>query len=66
MAKLEPLSTLWKRRDDQLEKAITEWACINLTPVLANDLIAIIRNSQASPDVKNEMDMLAQLTQPAA
>jgi hypothetical protein len=40
---------------------------INLTPVEANDLIALMRNSQASPDVKNEMDLLAAiLTRPAA
>jgi len=66
-APIEPLIALCKRRDDQLEKAITDWACTNLSPVQANDLIALIRNSQAAPDVKNEMDLLAAiLTQPAA
>ena len=52
------LVELWQRRDDNLEQTIVAWSGSNLSPVQANDLIAIIRNSQSAIDVKNELALL--------
>jgi hypothetical protein len=65
--KIEPLVELWKRRDDNLDRRIIDWAGANLAADKANDLIAIIRNSLSAIDVENELkSLVASLAQPTA
>jgi hypothetical protein len=63
---IAPLIARWQQRDDDLDQSIIEWAGRNLSPVQANELIGIIRNSLSAINAKTELTTLAaSLTQPA-
>jgi hypothetical protein len=60
------LTELWQRRESQFEQQIIEWTGANLSPDQSNALIQIVRESQSSIDVHNELSTFAAiLTQPA-
>jgi hypothetical protein len=62
---IAPLVEPWQRRDDLLEKAVTEFAYVNLDCERANSLITLIRNARVVDDVKNDLlAFAASLTQP--
>ena len=56
---------LTQRRHKLLEARITDWAHANLSPEKQNEIIEIIRKSDFTADVKNELNALvASLAQP--
>jgi hypothetical protein len=57
---ISPLIARWQQRDDELDQGIIEWAARNLSPVQANELIGIIRNSTSSINAKTELTTLAE------
>jgi hypothetical protein len=56
---IAPMIELWQQRDDSLYQRIIEWAGARLAPDQANELIAIIRDSQSAIDVKTELAAIA-------
>jgi hypothetical protein len=63
---IAPLVAQLHARDDALYQQIVEFAGSGLSPDSANALIAIVRSSQSSIDVKAELMVLAtSLMQPA-
>jgi hypothetical protein len=56
---IAPLITRWQQRDDELDQSIIEWAGRNLSPVQANELIGIVRNSLSAINAKTELTTLA-------
>jgi hypothetical protein len=62
---IAPLVAQLQARDDALDQSIIEWAGRNLSPQQANTLIQMVRESQSSIDVHNELATFAAiLTQP--
>jgi hypothetical protein len=60
------IASLIAQRDKELDQTIIEWAGRNLSPVQANELIEIVRNSLSAINVKAELTTLAtNLTRPA-
>jgi hypothetical protein len=57
-SKIEALVELWQRREEILERRIVEWAGINLSPALSNDLIEVVRNLATAGDVRNDLTAL--------
>jgi hypothetical protein len=58
-AALAPLIAQLQARDDALYQQVIEFAGSGLAPDQANALIGIVRNSQASIDLKAELMVLA-------
>lgn len=56
---ITPVIERWQQRDDELDQTIIEWAARNLSPVQANELIGIIRNSLSAINAKTELTTLA-------
>jgi hypothetical protein len=65
-AAMAPLLAQLQARDDALYQAVVEFAGSKLPGESANELISIVRNSQAQIDLRAELMVLATtLTQPS-
>jgi hypothetical protein len=63
---IAPVIARWQQRDDQLYQSVIEWAAArNLSPVQANELIGLVRNSLSAIDIKAEVTTLAASLTPA-
>jgi len=52
---ITPVIERLQQRDDELDQSIIEWAARNLSPVQANELIGIVRNSLSAINAKTEL-----------